>query len=174
MNQFEFSLTREYTLNHLYEYIISQSCEFFGVPNKEVTYSIMINDDSFMMLVFNDEDYDIVESLDTDCMAFTDNYKNICLAPTQQNLIRIYQGYVCLNRGELRYIKFDWKKILDEVAKMFYTMANNCLNLKSHDGELSYDSVKDEFFYRGFFNTQKHIKRKKLVNLTEQMKKCWY
>ena len=175
MNKFEFSLTREETFNHLYEYIISHSCEFFGVPNIEVTYSIIIDSNNFIMLVFADENKDVVDHLDSDDLAFTDDiYKTIQVKSEQQDFINICHGNVCLNGGEIRYIKFCWKKILNEVGKMFYSMANAFLKLDYHDGKMYYDSKNDKFFYGGLFNKKKCNKRHTIVDISEHMKKCWY
>ena len=176
MSQFSFSLTREDTFNHLYEYIISHSCEFFGVPNYEVAYSIVINNDNFIMLVFTDENKNIVDSLDIDTLAYTDShYAKIQINPAQQNLINIVNGNICLNECEIRYIKFRWERILNEVGMMFYSMVNACLKLTCHEANLSYDSTKDVFFYKGYSCPQKYKNKKtNIVDLTEQMKKSWY
>lgn len=176
MNQFYFSLTIDDTFNHLYEYIISHSCEFFGVPNYGVTYSIMIDNNNFIMLVFTDENKSIVDSLDINTLQYTDdNYAKIQINPARQNLINIINGDICLNECEIRYIKFRWERILNEVGIMFYSMVNTCLKLKCHEANLSYDSTKDVFFYKGFFSSKKYKNKKSnIIDLTEQMKKCWY
>lgn len=174
MNEFEFSLTREDAFNHLYEYIISHSCDFFGIPNSEVTYSVIIDREIFIMLVFADENKDFVDSLDVETLAFTDeSYKKIQMPSSQQHVINIDHGIVRLNSDEIRYVKFDWKKILHEVGMMFYAMANACLKLRSHAGEMFYDPTNDKFLYKGLLN-KKHFHKHSIVDLSEQMKKCWY
>ncbi len=176
MKQFIFLLTREETIEHLYEYIISRSCDFFGVPNLGTTYSIIVSDDSFIMYVYLDEDKTLTDSLDIDGLAYTDSsYKKLFLIPPQYNTLHLCNGHACLNRGEVRYVKFDHEKLLNEIGLMFYVMANDCLKLKTHEAELSYNLADNTFSYKGFFEKGKYgCKTSRVIDITERMRKCWY
>lgn len=174
MKEFEFSLTKKEVFDHLYEYIISRSCEFFEVPNIDVTYSIIINVDSLIMFVFTDDNTCFVNTLNAEDLAFTDDNCGKIQVKSEQDLIKIYHGKVCLNSREIRYVKFSWNRILNEVGQMFYTMVNTCLKLNSHIGEMFYDCENKKFFYRGFIRKKFRNKNNIKIDLTNQMKKTWY
>ena len=176
MNQFICLLTREDIIEHLYEYIISRSCDFFGVPNFGVTYSIIASDDSFTMYVYLDGDKPLIDSLDIDVFEYTDNsYRKLSLIPQQHNTVYLCNGHICLNRGEVRYVKFDREKLFNEIGLMLYVMANDCLKLKTHEAELSYNPSDNIFSYKGFFKKRKYSRKiSGAIDITERMKKWWY
>lgn len=176
MMQFEFSLTKEDVFNHLYEYIISHSCEFFGIPNRGVTYSVIIGSDNFIMLVFSDEEKNIADSLNTDVVSFTDKgYGIIRMESARQDVVNIFNGYIGLKDGEIRYVKFSWARILDETGMMFYSMVNACLKVNNHEARMTYDAENEMFSYKGTCNAKKcNYKKRAVIDITEQMRKCWY
>lgn len=152
MFRFHFILNFDNTMELFYEYVISRSTQYFGVPNKDITVRINYNEkeDYFFMAVFCDEAKEFLNCLSTEELKFTkDIYKSIQVEKMNQekNVINRYEG--CLPESEIRYIKLSRDTLNVEIEKMFLEMSNVYFKTNIYNTKSTYDSFKNEYIYSG-------------------------
>ena len=167
---FSFSLPENKGVEYLYEYVISHSEDYFGIPSTNILYTINSEFDCFYIVAA----YNSVESpnlyLDQHIkdikMEETNNSFGRIFINSQKNNITIKKGHPLLCDCEIRYIKYSQSRLQYEISKILYMLVNRELKCKTHDADILFDRTQGTINYSGRINKHSFLK-KVLIRISE-------
>ena len=153
---FSFTLPVQKALEYLYEFIISHSEYYFGVPNCRAFYSVNMSFENFEMTVsFDPEDSegaihrkikrDEFDGINCSLKSLYDDINN--------NIITINRVEMLSPNLESRYINYSQSQVKKEIAKMLYYLVNRAIKRHYHDATIHFDIEHKVITYYGCFKS---------------------
>ena len=155
MKIFKFNISWEKSIEKLYEFIISNCPDYFGVSVKNFSFHICpMPDAEFLIYVYDDslEGSPQIKNPDTDKWEYTsEQYKTVRLDVPAGNTVVISDGFPDLPANEIRYLKWDKQTLLRQMAKVHYCSCNWILKIPKHEATMQYDRTTDRILYSGTY-----------------------
>ncbi len=178
MKIFKFNISWEKSIEKLYEFIISNCPDYFGVSVKNTSFYICpMPDAEFLIYVYNDslEGSPQIKNPDTDKWEYTsEQYKTVRFDVPAGNTVVISDGFPDLPENEIRYLKWDKQTLLRQMAKVHYCSCNWILKIPKHEATMQYDRTTDRILYSGTYQkSYKDDKKRKEIDITQAIENTY-